>query len=71
MDIGRAVAAGRGRPDPGVPREENGAAMRWLANYGLSLSGADCALAGPEERDSSCPFARLVQPPQAPTRSPT
>ncbi|WP_420465286.1 hypothetical protein [Panacagrimonas sp.] len=36
--------------------------LRWLANYGLSLCAADYAL--PEERESSCPFAKLLKSPQ-------
>lgn len=36
--------------------------LRWLANYGLSLSAADYAL--PEEREGVCPFARLLEPEQ-------
>jgi hypothetical protein len=36
------------------------ALLRWLADYGLSLSAADYAL--PEVRDSACPFARLIEP---------
>jgi hypothetical protein len=38
--------------------------LRWLANYGLSLSAADYVL--PEECESNCPFARLLQSPQKP-----
>jgi hypothetical protein len=36
--------------------------LRWLADYGLSLCAADYAL--PEARESSCPFAQLLQPQQ-------
>ena len=32
--------------------------LRWLADYGLSLSAADYAL--PEDREGVCPFARLL-----------
>lgn len=38
--------------------------LRWLANYGLSLSGAVYAVPGPEERESACPFAQLLKPQQ-------
>lgn len=34
--------------------------LRWLANYGLSLSAAGYAVPGPEERASACPFAPLL-----------
>lgn len=34
------------------------ALLRWLADYGLSLSAADYVL--PEGRGSACPFARLL-----------
>jgi hypothetical protein len=33
--------------------------LRWLANYGLSLSAADYALPG--ERGSGCPFAQWLK----------
>jgi hypothetical protein len=33
--------------------------LRWLANYGLSLSAADVAVPGPEDRDRVCPFAQF------------
>ncbi|MCC2655859.1 MAG: hypothetical protein K0Q76_967 [Panacagrimonas sp.] len=36
--------------------------LRWLADYGLSLSAADYVL--PEERESACPFAHLLRPEQ-------
>lgn len=36
------------------------ALLRWLADYGLSLSAAEYAL--PEEREGICPFARLLKP---------
>lgn len=36
--------------------------LRWLANYGLSLSAADCVLESPQERVSACPFAPLLKP---------
>ena len=35
--------------------------LRWLANYGLSLSAADYAVPGPEERESACPFAQMLK----------
>lgn len=35
--------------------------LRWLANYGLSLSAADCVLESAQERGSSCPFAQLLE----------
>lgn len=35
------------------------ALLRWLADYGLSLSAADYAL--PEARESACPFAQLLR----------
>ncbi len=35
--------------------------LRWLANYGLSLSAADCVLESPEERGSTCPFVQLLK----------
>lgn len=38
--------------------------LRWLANYGLSLSGADYTVPEPYERESACPFAVLVKPQQ-------
>jgi hypothetical protein len=38
--------------------------LRWLADYGLSLSAAAYAL--PEERESACPFARLSRPERKP-----
>ncbi len=38
------------------------ALLRWLADYGLSLSAADYAL--PEDPEGVCPFARLVEPEQ-------
>ncbi|HEX4871061.1 MAG TPA: hypothetical protein VFV27_02005 [Nevskiaceae bacterium] len=31
--------------------------LRWLVNFGLSLSGADCALGG--QRPSRCPLLTL------------
>lgn len=40
--------------------------LRWLANYGLSLCAADYAVPGPEERESTCPFAQLLKPSQKP-----
>ena len=33
--------------------------LRWLADYGLSLSAVDYAL--PEARDGVCPFASLLE----------
>ena len=33
--------------------------LRWLADYGLSLSAADYAL--PEARESRCPFAHILE----------
>ena len=33
--------------------------LRWLADYGLSLSAVDYAL--PEDRDGACPFANLLE----------
>lgn len=41
--------------------------LRWLANYGLSLSAVDCAVEAPDERGSRCPFAELLKP--APRRA--
>ncbi|MGQ0530639.1 MAG: hypothetical protein ACT4PG_12700 [Panacagrimonas sp.] len=39
--------------------------LRWLANYGLSLSAVDYAVPGPEERESACPFAQMLKSHQA------
>jgi hypothetical protein len=33
--------------------------LRWLADYGLSLSAVEYAL--PEGRESVCPFARFLR----------
>lgn len=35
------------------------ALLRWLADYGLSLSAVEYSL--PEEREGVCPFARLLE----------
>ena len=47
-----------------VPAAGTSIWLRWLANYGLSLSGAVYAVPGPEERESACPFAQLLKPQQ-------
>lgn len=52
----RAANADRGPPEsPAVVW------LRWLANFGLSLSAVDCVLESRDERGSMCPFARLLQ----------
>lgn len=35
--------------------------LRWLANYGLSLSAASFAMPEPEDAGSACPFVRLLE----------
>lgn len=67
MNIGPAGTSGPARPVAGARAQVRAALLRWFANYGLSLSGADCVLTGAEERDLSRLFALFVQPPHTPT----